>query len=386
MTGLLVLPTHKLAHKMNAKIWIEKTGNTLRLVWYYEGKKTQLSLGVRDNPVGRALAKQKIAEIEKDLAAGYYDPTLLKYRSRRLGTNPTEITAVELFEKYTAFIIKDKGLAPGSIHRYKAIVSKLGECFKDKLAHHVTEEIAKNAVSVMSESLSGQTVKTYLFLIRACWDWAKDKYHLVKGSNPWGNCIDRVKVYPKQQPKPFTIAEIQAIIGAFANNPHYSHYTEFVIFLANTACRIGEAAGLRWRHLSVDYSTAWIGESISRRNQKDTKTGKARTIHLSPAMRSMLSDRYNLMNPQRDELVFPSPKGVAIDDHNFCNRAWRTILASCDVEYRSPYQMRHSAISHALSQGANPIALAEQTGHDKRVMLSTYAHAIEQKCLFVDVQ
>jgi integrase len=174
-------------------------------------------------------------------------------------------------------------------------------------------------------------------------------------------CLNRLggcyKVLAKQQPKPFPIVELQVIIGAFANHPQYSHYTEFVIFLANTACRPGEAAGLRWEHLGADYSTAWIGESISRRNRKDTKTGKARTILLNTTLKKLLIDRYELIKPQPDELVFLSPKGVAIDDHNFCNRAWRTILASCHLEYRSPYKLRHSAISHALHNGVNPIAL-----------------------------
>jgi integrase len=370
---------------MNEKIWIEKTGNTLRLRWNYEGKKQGLSLGVTDTPVGRAFAAKKMSEISMDLISGHYDPTLLKYRPRKLGANPTELTAVELFEKYTAFIIKDKGLAPGSMHRYKAIASKLRECLMDKPAHQVSESIAKHAVAMMGESLSGQTVKTYLFLIRACWEWAKGKYHLAEGSNPWENCIDRVKVYPQQQPKPFTIAELQAIISGFGSHPQYSHYTEFVIFLTNTACRIGEAVGLRWKHLGADYMTAWIGESISRRNQKDTKTGKARTIQLNPIIKSMLVNRYERIKPQSDDLVFPSPKGVAIDDHNFCNRAWKTILTICSIEYRKPYNLRHSATSHALAQGANPIALAEQTGHDKRVLLSTYAHAIDRQVLFVSI-
>jgi integrase len=48
------------------------------------------------------------------------------------------------------------------------------------------------------------------------------------------------------------------------------------------------------------------------------------------------------------------------------------------------YTLRHSAISLALASGVNPIDLAEQTGHDKRVLLSTYAHAIGKKSLFVD--
>ena len=100
----------------------------------------------------------------------------------------------------------------------------------------------------------------------------------------------------------------------------------------------------------------------------------------------MLLERYKRMNPQQEDLVFPSPKGLPLDDHNFNRRAWKTILASCHIEYRSPYKLRHSAISHALANGANPIALAEQSGHDKRTMLSTtYAHAIDREVLFVSI-
>jgi integrase len=133
--------------------------------------------------------------------------------------------------------------------------------------------------------------------------------------------------------------------------------------------------------------TSWIGESISRghQNQKGTKTGKSRIVQLSPTVRSMLVARFDRLKPQPDDLVFPSPKGLSIDDHNFCTRAWKITLESCQIEYRSPYKIRHSAISHALSNGANFIALAEQTGHDKRVLLSTYAHAIDRECLFVDI-
>jgi integrase len=75
----------------------------------------------------------------------------------------------------------------------------------------------------------------------------------------------------------------------------------------------------------------------------------------------------------------------AIYNHQFRARAWKTILASCQSEYRTPNNLRHSAISHALAQGSNPIALAEQTGHDRRILLSTYAHAIDREILFVRI-
>ena len=110
---------------MTPKIWIETTGSTLRLRWNYEGRKQSLSLGVRDNAIGQASANSKRAEIEGDLAAGYYDPTLLKYKPRTLGKNPTEITATELFRKYLAYYKKEKSDVPGTLTRLNAIASKL---------------------------------------------------------------------------------------------------------------------------------------------------------------------------------------------------------------------------------------------------------------------
>ena len=364
-------------------IWIETKGTALRLRWRHEGKRYCLGLGVQDNLTGQAFANQKKAQIEMDIISGYFDPTLLKYKPRKLGSNPSEITAVALFEKYTIVTKDKKNLAPGSMDRYKAIASKLRECLGHKLAHQVNDSIVKKIVSIMSETLSGQTVKTYLSTIRACWDWAKGKYHLAD-DNPWNNCIDRVIIQPRIPDKPFTIAELQAIVNAFSNHPQYCHYTEFVVFLSHTACRFGEAAGLRWKHLGTNFSTAWIGKSISRGHEKGTKTGKHRIVQLSPTLKSILLERYDRVNPAQTDLVFPSPRGFAIDDRNFRKRTWKTVLTSWNIEYRRPYNLRHSAISHALAGGANPIALAEQTGHSVRVLLSIYAHVISQKFLFID--
>ena len=48
---------------MTNKVWIDKTGNTLRLQWNYEGKKQSLSIGVQNDAIGRAFADKKMAEI-----------------------------------------------------------------------------------------------------------------------------------------------------------------------------------------------------------------------------------------------------------------------------------------------------------------------------------
>jgi integrase len=78
---------------------------------------------------------------------------------------------------------------------------------------------------------------------------------------------------------------------------------------------------------------------------------------------------------------------LPIDDSAFI-KIRKRILIGCgeDTENcRSPYQLRHTGISLALNRRADPYQLAEQTGHDKWVMLSTYSHAINQNCLMVDI-
>jgi integrase len=366
------------------KVTIEAQCGKLRLRFNDGAKRHCISLGVDDSSIGRSLALKKKYEIELDFQTGHYDRTLLKYRSRTLGKNPTEVSTVELFNRFTAHELKSRGLAQSSIKaRYKPI-SRMLEKYLNKPAHEIRKNHAENFASICAETLTGQVTKERLRLLLNCWNWAQGKYELAS-DNPWLGINQRFKPSPRQQVKPFTLAELQAILSAFKIDPHYCHYLGFVSFLTNTGCRFGEAAGLKWKHLGAGYATAWIGESVSRGTRRTTKTGKARTILLSKAMQTALTERYQQVQCNPDDLVFPSPTGIAINDKSFRARAWKSILLGCEVEYRKPYALRHSAISHALAAGANPIALAEQTGHDKRVLLDTYAHAIAKEFLFVEV-
>lgn len=54
---------------MNTK----KTGNSLRLRWWYEGKRYSLSLQLKDTAIHRAYANEIAARIDKDMQAGYFD-------------------------------------------------------------------------------------------------------------------------------------------------------------------------------------------------------------------------------------------------------------------------------------------------------------------------
>jgi integrase len=73
-----------------------------------------------------------------------------------------------------------------------------------------------------------------------------------------------------------------------------------------------------------------------------------------------------------DSLVFPAKEGGHIDDHNFRNRAWKTILEEQGIEYRKPYNTRHTGASHML-QVMHPTTVAEITGHNVRTLYEHYA-------------
>ena len=351
---------------------VESFQGRLRLRWSCQGKRYGLSLGLDDTQLGRTIAQGRVSQIETDLMTGKFDRTLATYRT---GVNPpepgTKVSAVDLFDRFMRH--KSQGVDARTMGKYQAIGSKVLALLGDEGAA-IDEGRADRFRLDLSKVISPDTQKGYLTRLSACWRWGI-KEGLVS-VNPWDEVLKRVKVPPKQSARPFTKLEITAILAGFRQDQHYRHYGDFVEFLLSTGCRTGEAIGLRWVHLSEDCGKVWIGESISRGVRKATKTNRSREFGLTTRLCAMLRSRCP-QDFKPDDLVFPSPKGGAIDDHNFRNRAWKTVLKEAGVSYRKPYNTRHTFISHALASGVNPMTIAQMAGHDPEVLFSNYAADIQ---------
>jgi integrase len=63
--------------------------------------------------------------------------------------------------------------------------------------------------------------------------------------------------------------------------------------------------------------------------------------------------------------VFLDPKDSKPwkSDKPIRKRVWTPALAKAEVEYREPYQTRHTFASMMLSAGKNPLWVAKQMGH-----------------------
>lgn len=367
--------------KSKDKVQVNTDRGMLRLRWSYINKRYSLNLGLEDTRSNRTCANHIASKIAADMRCGSFDITRNKYRPKTIGNSG--LSSSELFNKFTTHKYKDIGVSDRSIEtRYKPL-SKALQKWLDFPSHEVDQHQARNFFSIQLEHVSAKTTKERIGLLRSCWEWAQEQ-KLITKENPWIGLGRAIKPLQGQGVKSFTHCEIQTILAAFRNHPKYCHYADFVTFLFGVGCRFGEAAGLQWQHLESEYKTVWIGESISRGYRRSTKTGKPRTVVLSPNIQAMLRRRYQDVLPKPSDLVFPSPKGLPICDRNFRNRAWKSVLKECEIEYRKPYSTRHTAINHALENGANPLFVAEQSGHDLKVLLKNYRHAINSKSIFVE--
>jgi integrase len=371
-------------------MYIEPRGKSLIIRWNCDGTSYHISLPKHNHPVGKAAAQMKLAAIEKDILSGHFDVTLLKYKPRKIGKNPTIITAAELFDKYAAHRLENWDLSHSSKVRFKGISSKLTQFLGDKPAEKVTTDISANVVAAWSEQASTRTIRAYLFDLAAAWDWAKSGNHYLLGDvNPWNKSLDRLKkakLPSAKKPKPFTIDELRTISQGFRSHPQFSYYTDAAIFFAHTACRFGEMAALRWVNVGAEFDTVLFNASVSRGHHRDTtKTGDSRIVKLPRTVVEMLRSRYQTFTPDPEDLVFPAPKGGYLNDNRFRGKIWKPILVSCGIDYKTPYTLRHSGVSHAVANGANIAALAEQTGHSKRVLMSTYWHSTDRECQLVDI-
>lgn len=370
--------------KGTVKVEVDK--GWLRVRFTHAGKRYAFAIGLPNSEINRKVAEQRARQIELDIISGNFDPSLQKYKpQKRKETNINLMSAGELLQQFIES--KSKSVStPRSLEKYETMLTHLlsFSCkdgmskglLADKPAIYIGQFCAEQFNQYLTEKLVPITLKQSLLWLSACWQWGIKKR--IVEINPWKPLADRVKVPPKQMPKPFTLQEIKAIIEGFRCDRYYSHYADFVEFLFGTGCRTGEAIGLRWKHLNENCSTVWIGESLSRGIRKSTKTNRARTITLTPNLQSlMLSRKPEKYKP--DELVFTSSRGNPIDDHNFRNRAWKSILAKVNVEYRKPYNTRHTLISHALDRGMNPVTVAQLTGHDVQTLYENYAGNVNSR-------
>jgi integrase len=141
--------------------------------------------------------------------------------------------------------------------------------------------------------------------------------------------------------------------------------------MAAVGLRPSEALALRAGDVSADGTLQVAGMK--------TPTAR-RVVVLPPKIAAVLEahmKRFGSFDP--GSLVFTTDAGTPIDLHNFRARVFATAAKRADVnDGLRIYDLRHTAASTALMNGAPLPAVAAMLGHkDATVTLKVYAHVLD---------
>lgn len=347
----------------------------------FNGKQTYLSLGIDDTKLNRKIAEQKIRQIEADIQSNNFDPTLAKYKPQfHLATiaylKPKQAPKIpELWAKFQEF--KKPNCAPGTWRTYV-----LQERYLEKCPYKSLED-AQQVFDWVSLNIPTDSAKRLLVQLSACCNWAIQSNLIA--TNPFDGLAKEIKL--KKLPSedddinPFTKEERDAIIAAFQANSYYRHYANYVQFLFLTGARPSEVIALQWKHISnksICFEQAVVNSVNGLVLKEGLKTQDKRLFPVNAQLLELLDRIKQKSNNNLDDLVFPSPTGTWIDTHNFRNRAWKTILRSLAMEYRKPYQTRHTFVTMALEADVSIPQIARWVGNSPQVITERYAGTIRK--------
>jgi integrase len=157
-------------------------------------------------------------------------------------------------------------------------------------------------------------------------------------------------------------------------------YGLIVRVLAYTGLRWGELAALRVKRVDLTRRRLTVAESMTEINGKAVfgtpKSHHRRSVPLPRFLVDPLKDAITARD--RDDLVFMSPVGEVLRNNNFRRRAFDRAATEVGLKGLTPHELRHTAASLAVAEGANVKAVQRMLGHASAAMtLDVYADLFE---------
>lgn len=329
-------------------------------------------------------AKNLLRRMEFDWEQGQFDLSLKSYKLKnrvqvaKAAPNPSNLVSkstaklLPLWDKWVKTLDLPLRTLNDHYHCCRVMIAKVNPAWDD-------------ITWFVQSDLSASTWNTRRRFIKSCIIWALSE-GIIEGKNPWNGLKARRE--SKTGANPLNREETQLIIQAFEDNrfcsPNspckHSYYLPYLKFLLFTAARPGEVIALQWKHIDFENNLIEIAEAMgkdlelspyaTRKVRKETKTGEVRFLPLSPALKELLL-AHKPVDATPNALVFTGARGKGILDIRAFREAWKKVLNGLGLEYRKPYQTRHTALSH-IAQNHGLLAAAKVAGHKSLDMVSRH--------------
>ncbi len=186
----------------------------------------------------------------------------------------------------------------------------------------------------------------------------------------------RLAVPPKQRQeeiKAMDRGQLQAFLDAVRNAKKLLDraYYPFLLLLARTGLRLGEALTLAWNDIDFQGRTIRVERAFSDGRIESPKSGRGRDVDMSEQLTWTLQE---LQAKRREEwfragkgeippLVFISEAGTMLDGANIRKVFARALKAAGLPPHFTPHCFRHTFASLLLQQEESPAYVQRQLGH-----------------------
>ncbi|EGR4143614.1 tyrosine-type recombinase/integrase [Vibrio cholerae] len=366
---------------------IEVHGNSLRIVFYYNGKRYRESLGLTPNKQNINFARQKREAILYEMKIGTFNYSAHFPESKHASGVPQAKNLLQLTKQFLAS--KDHDIRRSTLQRYDWVLRDFIEIYgktrsSDTLSPRTLTEFRQELV----KGKTGRTINRNLVTINAFLAWL---YKMEYVNRDLSKVLQRVKE-SEVDIQPFSMAEIDSIL----KHCHQLQHRNIVTLLVYSGIRSGELCALAWEDVDFENKTIHIRRSTyDMRGLKTTKTDKERFVDLlPPALDALKAQQYLTYSfePKEYDVELPgqayrkeslrfvfNPKVVReqkVSGYDYygkraLGRMWTALCKKGGVRYRNQYQLRHTYASWMITHAnVNVSYLAQQMGHADITMVA----------------
>jgi len=235
---------------------------------------------------------------------------------------------------------------------------KLGDSY---LADITLTRVLKHRTELTS-SRSNSTANRYTATLSALLSYATKELQLLE-SNPLKN-IRKLKE-PKGRTRILSEYERINLIQACNECNKYPELTPIVLLAITTGMRRGEILNLRWADINFKRQRIVLW---------NTKNEETRTVPLvGPALKALRD--WSKIRPIDDSaLLFPSRVKGNLKNIFHLDHAWHLVKSSAGLIGFRFHDLRHTAASYLVMNGAGLREIADILGHKTLAMVLRYSH------------
>ncbi|HUK40062.1 MAG TPA: DUF3596 domain-containing protein [Candidatus Acidoferrales bacterium] len=350
----------------------------LFLDFYYRGIRCRESTGLQDTPKNRKLALDWDATVRREIQIGIFQYNVHFPHSKKNSFFYSSKRTLAAFAQ--SWLDSHKGSWADWTYRKfrddleKRIIPRIGNLPLTEILPLHFRQLREDIIAQGKKDgtqFSNRTVNRILQPLKAIFNELFADGLIA--SNP-ANRLGKLKEKRIAFIDPFSDKEVRQFLKATPN-----HFRSYVRFLFESGFRPMEANGLKWSNVNFVTGILSVREGRVLGKDKDPKTERAvRDVEITTGMLKALADQKTI-SKFPDGYVFVSEKGQPLDISNFRQMIWTPALKRAGLKYRYPYQARHTFATKHLSQGYDPLWIANQMGTSLEMLFKHYAVYIPKK-------